>query len=352
MSGLAAYLNSLESDFVGTTEESSYEFSLEVATKALHLLELVPEKELLALFNALIAQFINCESNAEIAAHIGTAMVQDTQASFAVKLAILTNYYNKLSENDAARFTLYKAIFQVAIQSNEVDTIRPTFPSLEKCTDEWGISDEEKARFFVHVSDSLKDKDPVVAFHLLVKALALHGSVSNKANAEKAIKLAVGTKSILQFGPLLSLAAMKPLGSTPSVELVRIFHNSSLADFKSHVKKHPSLLADLHVSETDAIRKIRILTLASLASKHLGQIINYQTVAAALDIPLDQVEFWVIDGIRAKLIDARLDQLHSTITITRATNRRFEAAQWTELASKIDAWKSNVTDCLAVIQAQ
>ncbi|KAJ3355588.1 hypothetical protein HDU91_005660 [Kappamyces sp. JEL0680] len=345
MSGLAAYLNSLESDFVGTTEESSYEFSLEVATKALHLLELVPEKELLALFNALIAQFINCESNAEIAAHIATAMDAGIDCS-------LTNYYNKLSENDAARFTLYKAIFQVAIQSNEVDTIRPTFPSLEKCTDEWEISEEEKARFFVHVSDSLKDKDPVVAFHLLVKALALHGSVSNKANAEKAIKLAVGTKSILQFGPLLSLAAMKPLGSTPSVELVRIFHNSSLADFKSHVKKHPSLLADLHVSETDAIRKIRILTLASLASKHLGQIINYQTVAAALDIPLDQVEFWVIDGIRAKLIDARLDQLHSTITITRATNRRFEAAQWTELASKIDAWKSNVTDCLAVIQAQ
>lgn len=115
--------------------------------------------------------------------------------------------------------------------------------------------------------------------------------------AKKAIKLAIGSKSVLTFKTILSLPAITGLGSSPSIELLKIFHKGTLAEYQALVKQHPKLLTELGVSDKDAERKIRILTLATLSAKNIGKSISYQTVADSLKISLDQVEFWIIDGI-------------------------------------------------------
>lgn len=122
-------------------------------------------------------------------------------------------------------------------------------------------------------------------------------SEEHKKNAQKAIKLAVSLNSILAFDSLLSLKAIKALGAIPSIDLLKTFKNQSLDEFKAHLKSHPKLLKDLGVSEGDALRKSRILCLAKLASKNVGGFIDYKTVASSLDVSLDLVEFWVIDGL-------------------------------------------------------
>ena len=137
---------------------------------------------------------------------------------------------------------------------------------------------------------------PELSYRFLLKALTIK-STATKVNAERALKLAVGTKSILDFAPLVKLEVVKSLGSTPATQLLNIYDRNSLVEFKAHLKKNPNLLKELEVSESDATRKIRILTLSTLASQHVGKSIKYDLVASSLEIPLDQVEMWVIDGI-------------------------------------------------------
>ena len=139
--------------------------------------------------------------------------------------------------------------------------------------------------------------------------------------------MAISIKSIFIFGPLLSLQAVQSLGKTPQLELLKILQNQSFKDFKALVKKNPDLLKELKISDTEAYSKIRILALSKVASSNIGKFIQYEDIVSALDINLDQVEFWVIDGnfylfanvkilgIRSRLIDAKLDPLNNTIFI-------------------------------------
>ena len=117
-----------------------------------------------------------------------------------------------------------------------------------------------------------------------------------KKNVQKAVKLAITCKSILTFTALLSLKSVKALGSTPSVELLKVFNGQSVEEYKSFMKKNPGLLKDLGATEADSLRKIRILCLSKLATKNMRTSLDYKAVATALDVALDQVEFWIVDG--------------------------------------------------------
>ena len=60
------------------------------------------------------------------------------------------------------------------------------------------------------------------------------------------------------------------------------------------------ICADLNLSaDLDAVqleRKIRLLALADLGFKNIGQDLSYAQVSSALQVPTTQVERWVIDG--------------------------------------------------------
>lgn len=53
----------------------------------------------------------------------------------------------------------------------------------------------------------------------------------------------------------------------------------------------------LEIPTLELERKIRLLTLASLASSHIGQNLSYSKVAEGLQVDPSEVEKWVIDGM-------------------------------------------------------
>lgn len=55
------------------------------------------------------------------------------------------------------------------------------------------------------------------------------------------------------------------------------------------------LFTGLDAAELD--RKIRFLTLSSLAAKHIGEDLPYKEISSALQIDISAVEVWVIDGL-------------------------------------------------------
>jgi len=61
-----------------------------------------------------------------------------------------------------------------------------------------------------------------------------------------------------------------------------------------------------------------------------------------LQIPVGEVEPWVVRAVTRGLLDARVDQAAGTLVVTHAVTREFGAAQWTGLQSKLRAWRDNV----------
>lgn len=59
---------------------------------------------------------------------------------------------------------------------------------------------------------------------------------------------------------------------------------------------------------------------------------------SALGIPEEEVESWVVCAIGKKLLEARIDQLRHTVSVTRAAHRCFGSEQWQELHAQLSAW--------------
>jgi translation initiation factor 3 subunit M len=60
----------------------------------------------------------------------------------------------------------------------------------------------------------------------------------------------------------------------------------------------------------------------------------------------------VIDSIRSGLVEGKLSQQKQEFLIHRSTYRVFGENQWREVASRLETWKSSLTNVLAVIRAQ
>lgn len=62
------------------------------------------------------------------------------------------------------------------------------------------------------------------------------------------------------------------------------------------------------------------------------------------------MELWVIDVIRAGLVEGKLSQLNQTFLIHRANSRSFGREQWEEVSERLDVWKNSLREILQVIK--
>jgi len=60
---------------------------------------------------------------------------------------------------------------------------------------------------------------------------------------------------------------------------------------------------------------------------------------------------WVIDVIRAGLVEGKLSQLNKQFLIHRCTYRTFGKHQWEEVGSRLETWKVSLKNVLEVVKA-
>ncbi|CAG8758549.1 666_t:CDS:2, partial [Racocetra fulgida] len=211
--------------------------------------------------------------------------------------------------------------------NDEIETILPQLPRLDTWVKEWSISteqfDNKKTYNELH---SKRSHD------FLLKYLATYTSSDDlsaaKSAASRAIIEAIQLPEILSFEDLLELDAIQTLKNDEVFELLKVFLNGNLKEYKSYVDTNPGVVEKLGKQIEYNTRKIRLLTLASLASEHVAREITYQTIAKALEIEEDEVEMWTIDG--------------------KTQYSKF-FGQWQQLSDKLDGWKQSLADILQVI---
>jgi translation initiation factor 3 subunit M len=147
--------------------------------------------------------------------------------------------------------------------------------------------------------------------------------------------------------------ALRNSDSSDLFELLEIFTSQNLEDYESFKSEHNSFISENSLDDNALTRKMRLLTLASIAAS-TGQTrsLPYSTIASSLSIPSEDVEMWVIDVIRAGLVEGKLSQLNQTFLIHRSTYRVFGDSQWREVAGRLDMWRSSLLGVLKVIQQE
>lgn len=73
-------------------------------------------------------------------------------------------------------------------------------------------------------------------------------------------------------------------------------------------------------------------------------------IARRLHIPSEEVELWVIDVIRAGLVEGKLSQLNQTFLIHRSTYRSFGKREWVEIGARLETWKGSLKVILETVR--
>ncbi|KAL6757035.1 hypothetical protein V8C86DRAFT_2634668 [Haematococcus lacustris] len=134
--------------------------------------------------------------------------------------------------------------------------------------------------------------------------------------------------------------AVQALANEPATQQVHALFTSMLSgDLASF--RAAATTAALEAAGTNAdaaLSKARMLALLALCGKSSQAEVSYAEVEKALDVPPEAVEFWIVKAIGAKLLEAKIDQVHGVIAVSRCTQRTFGKPEWSMLRTQLDGW--------------
>ena len=199
------------------------------------------------------------------------------------------------------------------------------------------------------------------SYGFLIKALRTvppsdSGNDEARKLALEALRTALVSPTHFDFEDLTALDAIQALRTNEAVwfQLLELFVSDSYDDFLSFSDEHPKFFEQQNLSKDVLSRKIRLLTVASLAasSSNTTRALPYAQIAEALQIPPKEVEMWVIDVIRAGLVEGKLSQQRKEFLVHRATYRVFTQSHWREVARRLDVWSEGLRNVLDVVRLQ
>ncbi|CAE6947845.1 unnamed protein product [Symbiodinium natans] len=159
--------------------------------------------------------------------------------------------------------------------------------------------------------------------------------------------------AVIQFDDILMLDSVKALRSTSQGNLVglcEIFLSGSVDDLKDFHKKNEKLFDEHSLNFQDAMSKIRLLTLATMAR---GQSeLPLDDIAKRIQESPTAVEPWVVRAISEGVIDGRIDQLNRKVLVKSAFLRKFEKEEWNFLDSKLSHWIENLEQVIKFLGEQ
>jgi len=269
-----------------------------------------------------------------------------------IKYRILSNLFNATPTTYSLRPLVYSAILDLATAKDELEVLNLSRPGVEKWLSEWDIPDTQKAAFAKRVADAYSrcgQREKAYEYSLTHVRLIPTTLPEAHFAALDVIAEALRLPTVFDFDPLIKLDSVAAAKDHELFTLLHLFLNNGLAEFQAWEASHPGTIDKYELTKSELERKIRLLTLASLAFKYIGQDLPYSRIAETLQIGVPQVENWIIDVIRAGLVWGKMSQAHQTFYVVRSSARVFENEQWEILEKRVLAWKANLASVLDVV---
>ena len=128
--------------------------------------------------------------------------------------------------------------------------------------------------------------------------------------------------------------------------------NGSYLEYSHLVNSDPLLLPSHGIKENVVVRKVKLLTLVRVAGENIGQPIEFDSIASPLNEHPKNVEFWIIEATRCRLIAAKIDQSKQLVTCKSAISINRNVDFWTKLGKKLENVRSNVDSYLNELEQQ
>jgi len=359
--------SSLQSDVAPLLQQQKQQEVLKKLVDGSAILSSAPEKEFVAAYNLLIHLIKQAPEQFQrkclsmICRGLQSPITSSPTHGSSLALTVLTTIFNTLPVDDDSRFHVFGAILNVIKSTGNFEILKPQLKSLDSWLQAWEIDSDDERKLFLTISSAAEQAEETDdAYFYLLKALRSFESdevesAEAKELSVRAVKMALNQPRHFDFQDLTVIDSVQALrkSESPLFDLLEIFTSQGLEEYNDFKDEHGDWLEQQDDMDKATLnRKMRLLTLASLAAQAQNRTLPYDRIRAALQISEDDIELWVIDVIRAGLVEGKLSQLNRTLLIHRSTYRVFGEKQWAEVQVRLDNWRNSLENVLAVVRQE
>ncbi|XP_054262040.1 eukaryotic translation initiation factor 3 subunit M-like [Macrosteles quadrilineatus] len=263
-----------------------------------------------------------------------------------ITLRVLWLLFQSLDKRSPMRYQVYYHLVQIA---SKVDQVRAVFKDVDTLKQQLVLcqpSNEQMQKLLRLLHEVLlASKQSELAAKVMVELLGTYtteNASQAREDAQRCIIAALADPGTFLLDPLLALKPVRFLEGSLVHDLLNVFVSEKLSNYVSFYQDHKEYVQSLGLNHEQNLKKMRLLTFMQLAEGSTEM--SFDTIQRELQLQADQVEPFIIDVLKTKLVRARLDQSNRKVHISSTMHRTFGRAQWQQLRDILFSWKQNLAN--------
>jgi translation initiation factor 3 subunit M len=126
----------------------------------------------------------------------------------------------------------------------------------------------------------------------------------------------------------------------PIHDLLKIFVFEKLEAYIKFFEANKDFVTGLGLKHEDNVRKMKLLSFMQLAENRSE--VSFAEIQHSIQIGEDEVEEFLIDVIKTKLVRAKIAQGDNMVHVSSTMHRTFGPGDWQQLHQLLTQWKSNI----------
>jgi translation initiation factor 3 subunit M len=232
----------------------------------------------------------------------------------------------------------------VAKQVNQVEEVFSGIDQLKAQFKDCPPSNEQMQKLYRLLHDVLKDTHSEMAAKVMIELLGTYTAENAsyaREDAMKCIVAALADPNTFLLDPLLSLKPVRFLEGELIHDLLSVFVSEKLSSYLQFYKNHKEFVTSQGLNHEQNMKKMRLLSFMQLAESNPEM--SYEQLQSELQIGDNEVEPFIIEVLKTKLVRARIDQKNQKVHISSTMHRTFGRPQWQQLRDLLYSWKTNLT---------
>lgn len=263
----------------------------------------------------------------------------------AITLRVLWLLFQSLEPTSSMRYHVYYHLVKIA---KSVDQIKSVFTDVDHLKQQFALykpSNEQIQKLYRLLHQALlASKQSELAAKVMIELLSTYtaeNASQAREDAQSCILAALADPNTFLLHPLLTLKPVNFLKGELIHDLLNIFVSEKVNSYLDFYKEHKEYVVNkLGLDHQENLRKMRLLTFMQLAE--IKTEMTFDQIQKDLDLNPSQIEAFIIDVLKTKLVRARMDQAARKVYISSTMHRTFGRAQWQQLRDVLSDWKTNL----------
>lgn len=262
-------------------------------------------------------------------------------------ISILTNVFNLADLNSASKLTIFDRILDLVAVANNPELLVPIVDQMESLLQiEEQEFKQEKRLFLVRAAKLVKPIEELKALKLYKCAILRIPGPSPELVEEYLVESMNATKEIDITHIIEDCSSVQIPTSYKS--LMQDYLSLPATEFQAKLPSYQSVSSSLDLAQIT--KKNQYLTLARLALNK--NKLSLDQIAQALNLKVDEVELFIFDAIKSKIIEGKISQVDKSFSIFRVllVVKATDMQDWLEIKSTLLEWRGKLKEVRGLIE--